>query len=201
MSLFLWVLAAYLTGSIPTSYVAGRIAGVDLSQHGSKNLGATNVYRVLGWRYAVPVGLVDLAKGAIPVTIYAPGAGDYLWLPMVMGVAAVLGHVFSAFLRFRGGKGVATAAGAAIGLAPVATAVSAAAWGATLWFTGYVSLASMLGAVLFPIAVKFTVPDDRYTFAVGVALALFIVYTHRSNIRRLAAGTENRFRRGSREIS
>jgi glycerol-3-phosphate acyltransferase PlsY len=195
MTLVLWLVAAYFTGSIPSSYLAGRIAGVDLSQHGSKNLGATNVYRVLGWWYAVPVGLVDIAKGAIPVAVYAPRAGDYPWIPMAMGVAAVVGHVFSVFMRFRGGKGVATAAGAVLGLAPAALGISALVWLVVLGSSGYVSLASMLGAIAFPLSARLTVPQDLYTFAVGVALAVFIVVTHRSNIRRLVAGTENRFRR------
>jgi glycerol-3-phosphate acyltransferase PlsY len=201
MTLALWLFAAYFTGSIPSSYIAGRIAGVDLRQHGSKNLGATNVYRVLGWRYAIPVGLVDVAKGAIPVAVYAPHGGEHPWLPMTMGLAAVLGHVFSVFMRFRGGKGVATAAGAVLGLAPVALGLSAMVWLAVLAASGYVSLASMLGAVAFPVGAWLTAPNDGYTLVVGVALALFIVVTHRSNIRRLAAGTENRFRRGNKEVS
>ncbi len=195
MSLALWLIAAYLTGSFPSSYLAGRVAGVDLRQHGSKNLGATNVYRVLGWSYAVPVGLIDVLKGVVPVTLYSPMAGSQPWVPMSMGVAAVLGHVFSVFIRFKGGKGVATAAGAVFGLAPLALGASAVVWVLTLALTGYVSLASMLGAVAFPIAARITVPDDPYTFGIGLLLAVFIVVTHRSNIRRLASGTENRFRR------
>lgn len=198
MNVALWLIVSYLTGSFPSSYLAGRVAGVDLRQRGSKNLGATNVYRVLGWKYAVPVGVMDVVKGAVPVALYAPLAGSEPWVPMSMGVAAVLGHVFSVFLRFKGGKGVATAAGAVLGLAPLALGLSAVVWVLTLALTGYVSLASMLGAVAFPVAARITVPDDTYTFGVGLLLALFIVVTHRSNIRRLASGTENRFRQANK---
>lgn len=199
MRLLFWLLAAYLTGSFPSSYLAGRIAGVDLRQHGSKNLGATNVYRVLGWRYAVPVGLLDVLKGVLPVVLYSDQASMQGWVPMAMGGAAVLGHVFSVFVRFKGGKGVATAAGAVLGLAPAALGLSAVVWVVTLALTGYVSLASMLGAVAFPLAARLTVPEDGYTFGIGLLLALFIVVTHRENIRRLAAGTENRFRKRKKE--
>ena len=202
MTFGLWIVASYLLGSIPTSYLVGRLgAGIDLRQHGSKNLGATNVYRVLGWRYAVPVGLVDVAKGTVPVAVFGPLAGTEPWMPMVLGLTAVLGHAFSVFVKFRGGKGVATAAGAVLALAPAALGVSAAVWLATLALSGYVSVASILGAAVFPVAVRLTDPTDRYALGVGIALALFIVLTHQSNIRRLAAGTENRFGRRGQEVS
>jgi acyl phosphate:glycerol-3-phosphate acyltransferase len=192
----LWVVGAYLLGSFPTSYVASRYgAGIDLRQHGSGNLGATNVYRVLGWRYAVPVALVDVAKGAVPVFVArsGPSAG---WLPLGVGLAAVLGHVFSVFVRFHGGKGVATAAGVVLALAPSALAVSAVVWLVLLKTTGYMSLASLAGAPSFPIAVRVITPSERYALWVGVGLAAFIVYTHRTNILRLVRGTENRFGHG-----
>lgn len=196
MEYALWLVAAYMTGSIPSSYIAGLLAGIDLREHGSKNLGATNVYRVLGWRYAIPVGIADVAKGVIPVLFYAPRAGADAWVPVTVGVAAVVGHVFSVFVRFRGGKGVATAAGAVLGLAPAALGLSAVVWLAALVATGYVSLASMLGAVAFPIAVWMIDPEDLYSLGLGLFLAGFILVTHRSNIARLVAGTENRFGRG-----
>jgi glycerol-3-phosphate acyltransferase PlsY len=195
MSIALWLIAAYLAGSIPTSFLASRYgAGIDLREHGSKNLGATNVYRVLGWKYAIPVGLFDVAKGAVPVLLVTPRAA-HGWLPLAVGVAAVLGHVFSVFMRFRGGKGVATAAGAVLALAPAALGISALVWLVVLRASGYMSLASMLGAASFPVAQRLLEPDDLYTFVAGCGLALFIVYTHRSNIRRLLAGSENRFGR------
>lgn len=194
MTLALWLLAAYFLGAIPTSYLVARwFGGIDLRQHGSKNLGATNLYRTMGWRYAVPAGLFDVAKGAIPVVAFAPRAGSQEWVPIALGVAAIIGHVFSVFVRFRGGKGVATAAGAVLGLAPLPLAVSAAVWLTLVWATGYVSVASMSGAAAFPLAVWLLQPGDTYVLAAGVLLATFIVFTHRTNIRRLLEGREARF--------
>lgn len=190
-----WIAAAYLGGAIPTSYLVARWArGIDLREHGSKNLGATNLYRLLGWRYAVPVGLFDVAKGMVP-TVLARGALASEWEPLVVGAAAVVGHVFSPFVGFRGGKGVATAGGAVLALAPAALGASFGVWAVVVVISGYVSLGSMIGALTFPIWVRLLYPGASGTFWVGIALALFIVFTHRGNIRRLLAGTENRFRR------
>lgn len=194
----LWIAGAYLLGAAPASYVAGRLGGVDLRQHGSRNLGATNVYRILGWKYAVPVALFDVAKGAVPAALARGfGTGD-AWLPLAVGVATVVGHVFPVYLRFRGGKGVATASGVVLALAPVAFAASAVVWVAVVLTTRFVSLASMAGAAAFPVAVALTGAGNRYVLGMGVVLAAFIVYTHRDNIRRLVAGTENRFGRPAR---
>lgn len=189
------LLLAYLIGATPTSYVAGKLGrGIDLREHGSHNLGATNVYRVLGWRYAMPVGLIDLAKGALPILVLGPWSSGPAWFPVALGVAAVVGHVWSPYVRFRGGKGVATAGGMFLALAPLAVAVSLLIWGATLWLSGYVSVASLTVAVLFPVWVWLTVPDAPYTVWAAVAVAALIVYAHRANIRRLSAGSEHRFR-------
>jgi glycerol-3-phosphate acyltransferase PlsY len=189
------VLMAYLLGSIPTSYIVAKLAaGIDLREHGSRNLGATNLYRVLGWKYAVPVGLFDALKGAIPVLWIAPWSGTSPWLPVVLGAVAVLGHVYSVFVRFRGGKGVATAAGVVAALAPGAFAASAAVWILVVWLSGYVSVGSMSAALFFPLGVLLFGPEDGRILAVGIGLALLIVYTHRSNIRRLLQGTESRLR-------
>ena len=186
---------AYLIGATPTSYIAGKVGrGIDLREHGSKNLGATNVYRVLGWRYALPVGLIDVAKGALPVVILGPWANGPTWFPVALGLAAVLGHMFSPYVRFRGGKGVATAAGMFLALAPGAVLISLPIWGATLWLSGYVSVASITVALLFPLWVRLTRPEAPATAWAGVVLALLIVYSHRANLRRLRDGTEHRFR-------
>jgi len=191
----LWLLAAYVLGATPTAYLAGRLArGIDLRQHGSRNLGATNVYRVLGWAWAIPVALIDIAKGAIPVALFAHWAGGDPWLAVAVGIAAVLGHVFSPYVGFKGGKGVATAAGIFIALAPLAVAIALPVWGLCLWLTGYVSLSSILAATTFPLLVRLTRPDAVATLWASVALAALIVVSHRANIRRLLAGTENRFR-------
>ena len=186
---------AYLIGATPTSYVAGRLGrGIDLRQHGSQNLGATNVYRVLGWSYAIPVGLIDMVKGVVPVAILGPWSNGPAWFTVALGIAAVLGHMVSPYVRFRGGKGVATTAGVFLALAPLAVLISLAIWGATLWLSGYVSVASLTVAVLFPLWVRLTAPGEPYTLGAAIVLALLLVYTHRANIRRLREGTENRFR-------
>jgi glycerol-3-phosphate acyltransferase PlsY len=187
-------LASYLLGAIPTSYLVARVArGLDLRTVGSKNLGATNLYRALGWRYAVPVGLFDVAKGAIPVLLFGPAAGGGLWIPIVLGLTAVVGHVFSIFVGFKGGKGVATAAGVVLGVVPWATLTAAAVWVATVRLSGFVSLGSIAAAITLPIAAWFLDPGQRPGLPLIAGLAVLIVIMHRQNIRRLLAGTENRF--------
>lgn len=189
------LLLAYVIGATPTSYVAGKLGRkIDLREHGSRNLGATNVYRVLGWGYAIPVALIDVAKGAIPVAILGPWANGPAWFTVALGLAAVVGHIFSPYVRFKGGKGMATATGMFLALTPLAVAISLPIWIFTLWLSGYVSVASLTVAALFPVWVRLTVPDQPYTFWAAVVLALIIVYSHRHNIGRLREGTENRFR-------
>lgn len=198
MSAALWLVAAYLLGAMPTSYLAGQARGIDLREHGSRNLGATNVYRVLGWSWAIPVGLVDVAKGAVPVWLFGRWAGGPTWLAPALGVAAVLGHVFSPFVGFKGGKGVATACGMFLALAPAAVLIAVPVWAGSLWLTGYVSLASLLAAGSFPLWVRLTNPAASPAFWAAVGLAALIVVSHRGNIQRLLAGTENRFRTRAR---
>ena len=194
MAVFLTMLAAYVLGSIPTSYLVGRLAGgVDLRQHGSRNLGATNVFRVLGWMYAVPVLLFDAGKGLVAAVFLAPLAGSQPWMPLVIGSAAIVGHVYTVFLGFHGGKGVATAAGVLLGVAPVAVGICAALWLVLVLASGYVSLGSIASAIAFPVVTRLVQPGALYTFVAGVAVAGLILYTHRANIRRLLNGTEARF--------
>jgi glycerol-3-phosphate acyltransferase PlsY len=132
-----WLLASYLLGAIPTSYLVSRaFAKIDLRHHGSGNLGATNLYRVLGWKYAVPVALFDILKGAIPVLVFAPQVSDSELYGLACGVAAILGHVFSLFVNFKGGKGVATAAGVMLALTPIALGIAALVWAVVLLLTG-----------------------------------------------------------------
>jgi glycerol-3-phosphate acyltransferase PlsY len=195
LTALLWIGAAYLLGATPTSYVAGRLSrGLDLREHGSKNLGATNVYRVLGWRWAIPVGLIDIAKGAVPVALFGRWAHGAPGFPVFLGLAAVLGHIFSPYVGFKGGKGVATAAGMFLALAPLAVVIALPVWGLCLWTTGYVSLSSILAAAIFPILVLVTPHAGAPALIASIGLAALIVYSHRANIRRLLAGTENRFR-------
>ena len=191
---------AYLIGAIPTSYLAAKHgAGIDLREHGSKNLGATNVYRVLGWGYAIPVGLFDVAKGFIASYFLAQWVGPEQWIPIAVGVGAILGHVFPVYLKFSGGKGVATAAGVVLGIAPTAALMSVLVWGGLVFVTGIVSLASMAAAIVFPLLVWVLTPERTTLAYTGVGIAVFIVFSHRSNIRRLLRGTEPRFGQGRRE--
>jgi glycerol-3-phosphate acyltransferase PlsY len=193
----LWLIASYFVGAIPTSYLAGRLfRGIDLREHGSKNLGATNVYRTLGWKYAIPVGLFDIAKGAVPVLVFAPRVSDSQVFALGCGIAAILGHVFSVFVRFRGGKGVATAAGVMLGLTPLALGVAALTWLLIVALSGYVSLASIAAAAVFPVAVYALERLERPEILwLDILVAAAIVWLHRANIRRLLDGTESRFGR------
>jgi glycerol-3-phosphate acyltransferase PlsY len=192
-----WLLASYLLGAIPTSHLVSRVfAGIDLREHGSGNLGATNLYRVLGWKYAIPVALFDIAKGAIPVLVFAPQVADSELVAVACGVAAILGHVFSVFVRFKGGKGVATAAGVMLGLTPVALGVAAVVWMLVVLLTGYVSLGSIAAAAVLPFAAylleKSKTPELLWIVAL---VAASVILLHRRNIQRLLKGTENRFGR------
>ncbi len=197
-----WILGAYLLGATPTSYLVARaFRGVDLREFGSKNLGATNLYRLMGWTGAVPVALYDIAKGTVPVLLAAKFHAVPGWFPLFIGLCAVLGHVFSPFVRFRGGKGVATAAGVFVALAPWCVLVALVVWGVVLKLSGYVSLSSMVAGVAFAASAPFLYPDSRATWYAAAVTALFIIFTHRANLRRLVAGTENRFGRRKAEAA
>jgi glycerol-3-phosphate acyltransferase PlsY len=192
----LGLLLAYLLGSIPTSYLAGKlIARIDLREHGSRNLGATNVFRVLGWKYAIPVLLLDAGKGTVAAVIIGPWAGPQPWMPLLIGTAAITGHIFTVFLKFRGGKGVATAAGVLLGVAPVAIGICVGLWIIVVLLSGYVSLGSLIAAVAFPVTTWLVDREDHYALLAGLVLSALLVYTHRTNIRRLLDGTESRFGR------
>jgi glycerol-3-phosphate acyltransferase PlsY len=193
----LWLLASYLLGAIPTSHLVSRaFAKIDLREHGSGNLGATNLYRVLGWRYAVPVALFDIAKGAVPVLLFAPQVTDSELFALACGVAAILGHVFSVFVQFKGGKGVATAAGVMLGLTPVALSVAAIVWALVVLLTGYVSLGSIAAAVVLPFAVYLLEhPRTPELLWIDTLVAGGVILLHRRNIQRLLKGTESRFGR------
>jgi glycerol-3-phosphate acyltransferase PlsY len=188
------LLASYFIGAIPNSYLAGRLfMGIDLREHGSGNLGATNVWRTLGPKFAIPVGILDSAKGAVPVLFIAPLASDARLFALACGIMAVVGHVFSIFVGFKGGKGVATAAGVMLGLTPLAVLVTTIVWLVLVWTTGYSSLGSIVAAAILPLAAWLLHPADRDLVWVQALVALAIIWFHRANIRRLLAGTESRF--------
>jgi glycerol-3-phosphate acyltransferase PlsY len=191
------VLISYLAGSIPSAYLAGRVRGVDLRKLGSGNLGATNVARVLGTRIAAVVFIADLLKGFLPVYFlprYVETLRPDLWA-LVFGVAAILGHVKPIFLLGKGGgKGVATASGVFLALAFVPMLIAEVVWIVVFYFTRYVSLASLVGAAVLPIAILVWSRDPRSpVFIASVVIALFVFWTHRANIARLRRGEEHRF--------
>lgn len=193
------IFASYLVGAIPTSYLVSRlVAGIDLREHGSGNLGATNLYRVLGWKYAVPVASFDIAKGAVPVLCFAPLVSGSKLFALACGVAAIVGHVFSVFVRFQGGKGVATAAGVMLGLTPAALGIAALVWVVLVAVTGYVSLGSIAAAAVLPLAVYLLERPARAELIwIDAAVAAGVIVLHRRNIQRLLRGTEHRFRRST----
>jgi acyl phosphate:glycerol-3-phosphate acyltransferase len=197
---WLLILAAYLLGAVPSSYIAGRLTrGIDLREHGSGNLGASNTFRVLGARVAAPVMLFDVFKGWFPAWLFPAidGTGAWQWA-LAYGAAAVVGHVFPVYMGFRGGKGVATAAGVFLAVAaPVAIGAALAAWLLVLAASRIVSLASITAALVLVAALIVFEPRAAVVW-LGVAVASFVVFAHRSNIRRLARGEELRFSRDSR---
>lgn len=194
----LLVVAAYLLGSIPTAvWIGKRFHGIDIREHGSKNAGATNTLRVLGRRAAIPVLLIDVAKGFAAVMLYHLSPykdSDFgFYLKLILVVAVVAGHIFPLFAGFKGGKGVATMAGAVLGVYPPAVLLCFVTFLIVLAISHYVSLSSMTAGALFPIYLVFVFRQTYLPlviFACVVALALII--THRRNIKRLAEGTESK---------
>jgi glycerol-3-phosphate acyltransferase PlsY len=183
------VVAAYLLGSIPFGYLAGRLRGIDIRTQGSRSTGATNVFRVLGRRTGIVVMVLDIAKGAAAVVIARVLTDD--WWPLLAAGAAVAGHVYPVWLGFRGGKGVAVGAGAAVALAPLAVLVLVPVWVGVIAVTRYVSLGSIICAALFPVMVwLWGYSTPTLVFAIVVSLA--VLWRHRSNVGRLARGKELR---------
>jgi acyl phosphate:glycerol-3-phosphate acyltransferase len=196
------LLLGYLLGSIPFAYIAGKVArGIDLRQHGSGNLGATNVYRTLGAKVASVVFVLDTLKGALPVLAvqqYAIGPHLDLWA-IAAGVAAIIGHAKPIFLLWKGGgKGVATAGGVFLALAPIPTLASMATFIVVVLLSGYVSVASLTAAVVLPVVLAATSGVRSPLFVVSVVIAVFVFWTHRANIGRLRRGEEHRFGRKAR---
>lgn len=196
----LLVVAAYLLGSIPSSiWIGKRFYNIDVREYGSHNAGATNTLRVLGPRAALPVFVIDFAKGYCAVMLwhfssYAYGGGDPLLnFKIVLTVAAVLGHIFPVFAGFDGGKGVATLSGAVLAVYPTAVALCFAAWLILFVTTHYVSLSSIMAGILFPIFVIFLFNEKSLTAIIfSCIIAVLLILTHRPNIRRLLKGTESK---------
>ena len=188
------VTIAYLVGSIPFAYLLSRRRGVDLRRVGSGNVGASNVLRTSGVRAAVLAMVLDGVKGAAAVLLaqrLAGGAAAGAAVPVAAGVASVLGHVYPVWLRFRGGKGVATAAGVFAVLTPMALGVAGGVFLLAVWMTRYISVGSLAGAAA--LAATAAASDVPGAVAAGASLVLvLILFRHRTNVRRLMAGTERR---------
>ena len=183
-------------GSIPFGLITGRFAGVDIRQHGSKNIGATNVWRVCGWKFGLPVFVLDVAKGVGAVCIGRWAAGQWGgpadWAMVAAAMACILGHSFPVWLRFKGGKGVATSLGAIIGLMWEVSLIVFGLWAVLFLTTRYVSLASVIAAAAFPV-VAFLLGASPPFLGFAILAATLVIGLHKANIQRLLAGTENRF--------
>lgn len=207
LSLFLILIVSYLVGSFPTSIVVSRLVyGVDIRTQGSKNAGGTNVFRSFGWKPGTFVMAIDILKGVIATLFISqiriggssPIPIDAELVPFMAGIAAILGHIWTIFAGFKGGKGVGTAAGVFAALFPIPTLVCFLVWGVIVIFVRIVSVASMAAAICLPISLFvmekcFDQPVHDVLFYFSVLLAVLIVFTHRTNIKRLLNGTENRF--------
>jgi acyl phosphate:glycerol-3-phosphate acyltransferase len=184
------VLAAYLLGSIPFALILARRWGSDLRAVGSGNLGATNVMRASGVRAGVLVAILDMTKGAASVWL-AARISDGAPLPAAAGLAAIIGHIYPVWLRFRGGKGVATACGVFSLLTPLAVPPALAIFAAAVWLTKYISLGSVLASIALP-PIAYALGSPAPAVIAAVAASAFIVFRHRSNLVRLFTGTERR---------
>jgi acyl phosphate:glycerol-3-phosphate acyltransferase len=200
------LVASYLLGSIPFGYLAGEIAGVDVRKAGSGNTGATNVLRVLGKPYGYAVFALDFLKGlgAVKISVLIatrvrPEWGSPEIFGIVAAASAVIGHCFPLWLKFRGGKGVATSAGALFGLMPLAMLVGVAIWILIFWLTRYVSLASVIAAAALPIVIaivtRLNQSDGKALFYSSLCIAAVVIWRHHSNLSRLMRGREPRFTR------
>jgi glycerol-3-phosphate acyltransferase PlsY len=198
----LLLLIAYLIGSLPIGLFVGKmVKGIDIRDFGSGNIGASNVWRILGPVWGILVFLLDVTKGLLPTIIAHRSPNAPIWIPIATGVAAILGHNFSPFLRFKGGKGVATSLGVAFGLSWQGALIGFAVWGLLLLLTRYISLASMIATTIGAICI-WQFNGHHWPYAVFAFLAtFFVIFTHRANIQRLRDGTERRVSFGKKKIT
>jgi glycerol-3-phosphate acyltransferase PlsY len=197
-------LLAYLIGALLGSLILGKLRGVDIRAQGSGNAGATNALRTQGKLFALMVLIIDIGKGALVVwwlpTASLPGVGvdaslSREWLALACGAAVIVGHVYPVWFGFRGGKGAATIVGVIAALEPHLLVPLLSSWLIVLVLSGYVGLATMLAGIALIIAARLLDPDNLPLLGFCVVLTVFVVYTHRGNIARMRAGTENRVRR------
>lgn len=200
------VAASYVIGSIPTAIIAGKwLKKIDIREHGSGNAGATNVFRTLGWKAAITVLLIDMFKGFVPVFWLASyihqNLDSLIYFQLLAGVCAILGHIWTMFAGFKGGKGVGTAAGVFLGLAPVALSLALLLFVIVVWLTRYVSLGSILAAstLLIVLLVQKYILNDYIPdilLYVAIVIVVLIWLAHKDNIKRLIKGEENKLKFG-----
>ncbi|MBP6091542.1 MAG: glycerol-3-phosphate 1-O-acyltransferase PlsY [Crocinitomicaceae bacterium] len=200
MSTLLFILLAYLLGSIPTAVWVGKSwYAIDVREHGSKNAGATNTFRVLGKKPGIIVLIIDIIKGAIasllPFYFYTGTSDQVVNLQIITSIVAVVGHVFPCFANFKGGKGVATSLGVIIGLHPAAAGICMAVFLLVFLTSHYVSLGAMVGAITFPLSIVFIFHTHSFWLIVFAhVLAFLVILAHRKNIQRLLKGEESKMR-------
>jgi glycerol-3-phosphate acyltransferase PlsY len=181
---------AYLVGSLPTAYLLVRLmTGEDVRRKGSGNVGGTNALRTAGWKAGVAVTLIDIAKGALPVWLMTRFNPESVWVAAAM-LAAVLGHCYPVWLKFRGGKGVATGLGAFLVIAPLSALAVLPLWFIVLAISRLVALASMVASASFPLVLKLIDSPDVVTLVAVSAAAVLIIFRHSSNIRNMLSGEE-----------
>jgi glycerol-3-phosphate acyltransferase PlsY len=203
---YLWILIGYIAGATPFGYLAGRMKGIDIREHGSKNIGSTNVLRVLGKGIGYPVFALDVLKGVLPVLlarIYANDVAPEGLIPALTSIATILGHNYTFWLGFKGGKGIATSAGALLPIMPVTILTAVALWGITFLTTRYVSLGSIVAAITLPVSflLQGLVTGHWQWPLLGLASLVggLAIFKHRANIERLLNGTENKFERKKKQ--
>jgi acyl phosphate:glycerol-3-phosphate acyltransferase len=212
-NIILIILISYIIGSLPTAVWLSRgVFGFDIRTQGSGNMGSTNVYRVLGVKWGIVVQLADILKGLIPVIVIVKIIlpemyfideslfGSLMIAKIIAGISAVIGHIWSFFVKFKGGKGVNTATGMLLGLAPWDVATAFACFAIVVMVSGYISLGSITGAIAFPSSIlirekifNIDIIGFEYVFFFSIILGFLVIYTHRSNIKRLLDGSENKF--------
>lgn len=197
--IFILFVIAYLLGSIPTSVWVGKwFYGIDIREYGSGNAGATNTFRVLGWKAGLPVFIFDMLKGFAAVTLVAfpnisYSSNMFILYQLVFGVAAVLGHIFPIFAQFKGGKGVATLLGVVLALSPIPALMAFLIFVIVLLLFKYVSVGSIIAGISYPIIIWFIFPSNPIALKIAaIIMAVLLIITHRKNIIRLLNGTESK---------
>ena len=192
-----WLVGAYLVGAIPFGFLIGKMRGVDVRTVGSKNIGATNVFRTVGKKWGLLAFACDFLKGFLPTLVCKPSSAPVAWLPLAVGVACVVGHMLTPYMKFKGGKGVATAFGMLLGLLPGLVGCAFLLFCVAFACTNYISLGSCTAATFLAVAVWFPILGSAGLrnlpqCVLVAAIAVFVVWKHRANIGRLVSGTESK---------